>query len=172
MLINNAAQDPGVRLVEIVEEDFRRIFDVNFFAPVAATLAVLPVMVERGHGTIVNVSSDGGRLPSPGAGRLPLVEGGAVGLHRVNLVPAGPQGGPRPRRLPRLHGHRAGAGGARTWTAPASADDDPHRGGSGTPDPGAGGWATLEISASGLIDAATVFRSVMPRTYHRLRRNW
>ena len=30
----------------------------------------------------------------------------------------------------------------------------------------------LEISASGLIDAAMVFRSLMPRTYHRLRRNW
>src|SRR5580698_10150299 len=41
LLINNAAQDPGVRLVEITEDDFRHTFDVNFFAPVAATLAVL-----------------------------------------------------------------------------------------------------------------------------------
>ena len=30
----------------------------------------------------------------------------------------------------------------------------------------------LEISVSGLIDAAMVFRAVMPRTYHRLRRDW
>jgi hypothetical protein len=30
------------------------------------------------------------------------------------------------------------------------------------------GGPMLEISASGLIDAAMVFRSVMPRTYHRL----
>jgi len=35
----------------------------------------------------------------------------------------------------------------------------------------AGGPRT-EISVSGLIDAATVFRALMPRTYHRLRRSW
>ena len=50
LLINNAAQDPGVRLADITEDDFRRTFDVNFFAPVAATLAVLPAMLERGSG--------------------------------------------------------------------------------------------------------------------------
>ena len=49
LLVNNAAQDPGVRLVEITEGDFRHTFDVNFFAPVAATLAVMPAMVERGR---------------------------------------------------------------------------------------------------------------------------
>jgi NAD(P)-dependent dehydrogenase (short-subunit alcohol dehydrogenase family) len=68
LLVNNAAQDPGVRLADITEEDFRHTFDVNFFAPVAATLAVLPAMLERGSGIVVNVSSDGGRLPSPGPG--------------------------------------------------------------------------------------------------------
>lgn len=34
------------------------------------------------------------------------------------------------------------------------------------------GGPALEISASGLIDAAMVFRFAMPRAYHRLRRNW
>jgi len=71
LLINNAAQDPGVRLADITEDDFRHTFDVNFFAPVAATLAVLPGMLARGAGIIVNVSSDGGRLPSPGPGAYP-----------------------------------------------------------------------------------------------------
>ena len=71
VLINNAAQDPGVRLADITEDDFRHTFDVNFFAPVAAMLAVLPAMVARGTGIIVNVSSDGGRLPSPGPGAYP-----------------------------------------------------------------------------------------------------
>ena len=58
LLVNNAAQDPGVRLVDIGEQDFRHIFNVNFFAPVAATLHVMPSMVERGRGTVVMVSSD------------------------------------------------------------------------------------------------------------------
>ncbi len=43
---------------------------VNYFSPVAITLALLPRMVERGSGTIVNVSSLGGRLGIAQRGRL------------------------------------------------------------------------------------------------------
>ena len=39
-------------------------------------------------------------------------------------------------------------------------------------DPGPGRRPALEISVSGLIDAAMVFRYLLPRPYHRLRRNW
>jgi short-subunit dehydrogenase len=35
---------------------------VNFYSPVAITLALLPRMLDRGQGTVVNVSSMGGRL--------------------------------------------------------------------------------------------------------------
>ena len=35
---------------------------VNFFAAMRLTLAILPRMLERRHGVIVNVSSVGGRL--------------------------------------------------------------------------------------------------------------
>jgi len=36
---------------------------VNFLSPVAITLALLPRLLERGSGTIVNVTSLGGRIP-------------------------------------------------------------------------------------------------------------
>ena len=92
LLVNNAAQDPGVRLVEITEDDFRHTFDVNFFAPVAATLAVLPAMLERGHGTIVNVSSDGGRLPSPGPGAYPSSKAALSAFTESTSFRLGPKG--------------------------------------------------------------------------------
>jgi NAD(P)-dependent dehydrogenase (short-subunit alcohol dehydrogenase family) len=41
----------------------RAVFDVNFFSIVTGTLAVLPGMLERGEGVIVNVSSDSARAP-------------------------------------------------------------------------------------------------------------
>jgi NAD(P)-dependent dehydrogenase (short-subunit alcohol dehydrogenase family) len=43
----------------------RKVFDVNFFSVVTGTLAVLPGMLERGRGVIVNVSSDSARAPEP-----------------------------------------------------------------------------------------------------------
>ena len=62
VLVNNAAI-PKRRVVTALEpDDVEAVMRVNFFAPMRMTLAVLPRMLERGAGTIVNVSSVGGRL--------------------------------------------------------------------------------------------------------------
>jgi short-subunit dehydrogenase len=62
ILVNNAAvpkRRPASRLsVDDVESTMR----VNFFAPARMTLAVLPRMLARSSGVIVNVSSMGGRV--------------------------------------------------------------------------------------------------------------
>lgn len=65
VLVNNAAI-PGVRPVtRATPEEVERVMDVNFHAPVRLALAVLPRMLERGSGTVMNVSSLGGRLGIP-----------------------------------------------------------------------------------------------------------
>jgi short-subunit dehydrogenase len=65
VLVNNAAI-PGVRPVtRVTAAEVERVMDVNFHAPVRFALAVLPRMLERGAGTIMNVSSLGGRLGIP-----------------------------------------------------------------------------------------------------------
>ena len=62
ILVNNAAT-PGVRLAtNLTPDDVDRVMQVNFNAPVRLTLALLPKLIERGGGTIVNISSLGGRL--------------------------------------------------------------------------------------------------------------
>ncbi len=62
ILVNNAAipkRRPAARLtVDDVESTMR----VNFLAPARMTLAVLPRMLARGSGVVVNVSSMGGRV--------------------------------------------------------------------------------------------------------------
>ena len=45
--------------------DYRVVMDTNYFAAVAGTLTVLPGMLQRRRGVVVNVSSDSGRAPSP-----------------------------------------------------------------------------------------------------------
>jgi NAD(P)-dependent dehydrogenase (short-subunit alcohol dehydrogenase family) len=68
ILVNDAGVDlmlpvPGGDLGTV-----RDVFDVNFFATVAGTLAVMPGMIERGWGVVVNVSSDSARAPEPRQG--------------------------------------------------------------------------------------------------------
>ena len=45
---------------------YRDVMQTNYFAAVAGTLAVLPGMLARRRGVVVNVSSDSGRAPGPG----------------------------------------------------------------------------------------------------------
>jgi short-subunit dehydrogenase len=68
ILVNNAGIDLPLRAKDGDDEAVRQVFDVNFFGVVAGTLAVLPGMVERRAGIVVNVSSDTARAPEPGQG--------------------------------------------------------------------------------------------------------
>jgi short-subunit dehydrogenase len=62
VLVNNAAIPKRTVVTALAPDDVEMVMRVNFFAPMRMTLAVLPRMLERGSGMIVNVSSVGGRL--------------------------------------------------------------------------------------------------------------
>lgn len=62
VLINNAATPKRRPVTALDPDEVEDVMRVNFFAAVRLTLAVLPRMLERGSGMIVNVSSVGGRL--------------------------------------------------------------------------------------------------------------
>ncbi len=62
VLVNNAAIPKRRLVTELDPDDVEAVMRVNFFAPMRLTLALLPRMLERGSGMIVNVSSVGGRL--------------------------------------------------------------------------------------------------------------
>jgi short-subunit dehydrogenase len=62
VLVNNAAIPKRRPIAALTPAEVERVMRINFFAPARMTLAVLPRMLQRGQGTIVNVSSMGGRL--------------------------------------------------------------------------------------------------------------
>jgi short-subunit dehydrogenase len=62
VLVNNAAIPKRRPVTELKPDEVEAVMRVNFFAPMRLTLAVLPRMLMRGSGMIVNVSSVGGRL--------------------------------------------------------------------------------------------------------------
>lgn len=65
ILINNA----GVITVGPVEnqsvEDFHNVMESNFYTGMHSTMAVLPQMLQRGVGSIVNIASIGGKVAVP-----------------------------------------------------------------------------------------------------------
>lgn len=68
VLVNNAAIDFIGALEEQEEDDYRRLFEVNFFGAVALTREVLPVMRAQRSGVVVNVSSMDGLASLPANG--------------------------------------------------------------------------------------------------------
>ena len=71
ILINNASElgpSPMPRLAALPWQAMERILRVNVTAALHLTQLVLPGMLERRHGTIVNVSSDAGVNAYPGWG--------------------------------------------------------------------------------------------------------
>jgi NAD(P)-dependent dehydrogenase (short-subunit alcohol dehydrogenase family) len=62
VLVNNAAIPKRREITVLTPAEVEHVMAVNFFGPARMTLALLPRMLERGTGTIVNVSSVGGRL--------------------------------------------------------------------------------------------------------------
>jgi NAD(P)-dependent dehydrogenase (short-subunit alcohol dehydrogenase family) len=68
VLVNNAGVDMMLPVPGGDDRTVHQVFDVNFFATVTGTLAVVPGMIERGWGAIVNVSSDTVRAPEPRQG--------------------------------------------------------------------------------------------------------
>jgi len=62
VLVNNAGLGIYGDFLSAGEEDWRRVFEVNLFALVFMTRAVLPHMHSRGGGIIVNMASIGGLI--------------------------------------------------------------------------------------------------------------
>ena len=97
-LVNNAGISPkgagGARLgtLNTPEEDWRRVFQVNFFAPILLARGLLEEL-KRTHGAVVNVTSIAGSRVHPFAGAAYATSKAALaGLTREMAADFGPLG--------------------------------------------------------------------------------
>lgn len=67
VLVNNAGLARPGTIMKLKVEDWEHVFNVNFFAPLRLTYAVLPHFVKAGRGKIVNISSVAGKVSFPGS---------------------------------------------------------------------------------------------------------
>lgn len=80
ILINNAGIETMSRFHEADEDDLVRTLDVNLVAAMLLTRAVLPGMLERERGHIVNIASGAGKVGVPYAVAYATSKHGMVGL--------------------------------------------------------------------------------------------
>ena len=57
ILVNNAGIIKRIPMIEMTAEQFRQVIDVDLNAPFIVSKAVIPSMIERGHGKIFNICS-------------------------------------------------------------------------------------------------------------------
>jgi len=64
VLVNNAGVllDEGSGVLDLDERTLRTTFEVNFYGPFRTSRLLLPPMMERGYGRVVNVSSGAGSI--------------------------------------------------------------------------------------------------------------
>jgi NAD(P)-dependent dehydrogenase (short-subunit alcohol dehydrogenase family) len=81
ILINNAGITGGnAPLWELKPEVWRRVIEVNLFAPYLVCRAVVPTMVTAGYGRIVNIASIAGKEGNPNASHYSASKAGLVAL--------------------------------------------------------------------------------------------
>lgn len=83
ILVNNAGWD---KIVPFLQADFdlwKKVIDINLYGPLHLHYAILPRMVERGHGKVVNIASDAGRVGSSGEAVYSAAKGGIIAFTKT-----------------------------------------------------------------------------------------
>jgi NAD(P)-dependent dehydrogenase (short-subunit alcohol dehydrogenase family) len=122
ILINNAGgPPPGVSLPRFSflapdDKDWQLMFEFNLFSAVRMTRAAVPVMLERGAGVIINVSTGNVRQPAPMNVDYAAAKAGLANLTKALSEEFAPQG---------IRVNTVSPGPVRTawWTEPGGAAD-------------------------------------------------
>jgi len=78
VLVNNAGIYINRPIVQLKESEYDRVLDINLKGAWLSTKYVLPGMIERGRGAIVNVASDSGLVGTAGSSAYCASKGGMV----------------------------------------------------------------------------------------------
>ena len=78
VIVNGAGWGKTLPFVEGTPDLWDRVISLNFVGPMQLTKALLPKMIERGSGRIVNIASDAGRVGSLGETVYSGAKGGLI----------------------------------------------------------------------------------------------
>ncbi|WP_326723399.1 oxidoreductase [Streptomyces sp. NBC_00243] len=92
VLVNNAGYADVASIEDVTEEAFRAQLDTNLHGVVNVTKAALPVLRQQGSGHIVQVSSVGGRVGTPGLSAYQAAKWAVGGFSEVLAQEVAPFG--------------------------------------------------------------------------------
>jgi meso-butanediol dehydrogenase / (S,S)-butanediol dehydrogenase / diacetyl reductase len=92
ILVNNAGVQKEAKLTDVTVEDFHAVVNVNFLGAVLLCREVLPGMVDRRSGAIVNMSSVLGWVADPLLPVYGATKAALLGLTRNIAITYGPDG--------------------------------------------------------------------------------
>jgi len=92
VLVNNAGYANVGSIEDVAFDDFRAQLDTNLLGVVRLTQAALPVLREQASGHIIQVSSVGGRLATPGLGAYQTAKWAVGGFSSVLAAEVAPLG--------------------------------------------------------------------------------
>lgn len=82
VLVNNAGWDRVEPFLENSAETWEKIININFKAQLFVSRVMLPHMIERGGGRIVNIASDAGRVGSMGEAVYSGMKGAVIAFSK------------------------------------------------------------------------------------------
>jgi 2-hydroxycyclohexanecarboxyl-CoA dehydrogenase len=80
VVVNVAGWDGPGKFWEQPYEQWQKLIDVNLWSTLHVTRAAIKDLIDQGSGTIVNVSSDAGRVGSKGESVYAAAKGGVIAL--------------------------------------------------------------------------------------------
>jgi 2-hydroxycyclohexanecarboxyl-CoA dehydrogenase len=83
VLVNNAGWDKASPFVDSDPADWDRVIAINLYGVLHTCKAVLPIMAERGSGSVVNLASDAGRVGSSGEAVYSAAKGGVIAFTKT-----------------------------------------------------------------------------------------
>ncbi|MFD9332124.1 oxidoreductase [Streptomyces sp. NPDC060065] len=92
VLVNNAGYADVASIEDVTEDAFRAQIDTNLHGVVNVTKAALPVLREQGSGHIVQISSVGGRVGTPGLSAYQAAKWAVGGFSEVLAQEVAPFG--------------------------------------------------------------------------------
>jgi NAD(P)-dependent dehydrogenase (short-subunit alcohol dehydrogenase family) len=92
VVVANAGIDRPGSVTEVSDADWQRTLDVNLTGPLVLLRAAIPVMLDRGGGSVVLVSSVNGLANAPRAVAYDASKAGLISLARSIAVDYGPRG--------------------------------------------------------------------------------